>query len=129
MNMMYQMPNKLLDELPKTLRCMIEALLDTGKLISWNIRSGDNFTSLNIRFSCEDTIHNLPKVPPSRLARSRQRHDNYRRMVEEDQNIDICAINLDGDGSDNLDSMDTVKTKTRRKDHGNQSKRRCTCAR
>ena len=29
-------------------------------------------------------------------------------MVEENQNIDICAMNLDVDGFGNMDSMDTV---------------------
>ena len=84
--------------------------------------SEDSFTSLSIRFSCEDngktTYTTYQKEQPSRLARSRQIHDNYRRMVEEDQKIDICAMNLDGDGSDNLDSRDTVKPKPEEKTTG-----------
>ncbi len=70
------------ENLPKPLQTTLDTLLMDNKLSSWQIRGGEHFIQVTIRFSattigCNETNVKYRRAPPSRILRDNDRARNH----------------------------------------------------
>ena len=78
-----------MDNLPKTLEHILNGLISTKELLSWNITGGNLYTQVSLRFAPDNMDTTIPnktyyrKVPQSRIKRDTNRIKTYQDNLEE----------------------------------------------
>ena len=82
------------DNLPKTLECVLKGLLDESQLLFWSIQGGNIYTQLSIRFAADDMNNStfgsncVKKIQKSRILWERKRTTTYWDTINGDSDSD-----------------------------------------
>ncbi len=75
-------------KLPKPLQITLDGLLTDNKLTSWQVRGGQEFIQVSIRFSVtemEPILNDVKyrRAPPSRILRDTNRAEDYAKSIKQ----------------------------------------------